>query len=182
MRVPHSLWAALAAVVLPARLGALSAPAPDPGVLIEIDLGRYSLAARDLSADTPGPEMRIAVGSPAHPTPIGEYHPRRVVRNPGWLPGPVARASGAHERPPSSDGPLCVGKIPLEAGALQIHGGADALELGKPISLGCVSLRDDNWLELVDWLRTRASLAPERAAPEGDFVSEFRRPIRVVVR
>ena len=86
----------------------------------------------------------------------------RVVRNPGWMPGPHARRLGARAQRPSSDGPLGVGKIPLESGAIQIHGGADPLELGKPVSLGCVTLRDEGWLELVDWLRSRNSLGPWR--------------------
>ena len=168
----------LIALALPLLLGS----ARDPGVLIEVDLERFSLESRDLAADEAGPVLRVAVGSPAHPTPIGEFHPRRVVRNPGWWPGPYARRSGARARRPSSDGPLGAGKIPLESGAIQIHGGADPLELGKPVSLGCVTLHDEAWLVLVDWLRSRDSLAPERATPRGDLVSAFRRPIRVVVR
>jgi len=174
MKIP---WAPFA-LVLPVLLGS----ARDPGVLIEVDLARFSLECRDLAADETGPALRVAVGSPAHPTPTGEFHPRRVVRNPGWWPGPHARRLGARARRPSSDGPLGAGKIPLESGAIQIHGGADPLELGKPVSLGCVSLRDEAWLALVEWLRSRDSLARERATPRGDLVSAFRRPVRVVVR
>jgi hypothetical protein len=169
---------ALLATALPILCGS----AGDPGVLIEVDLARFSLESRDLAAGAAGPALRIAVGSPTHPTPTGEFRPRRVVRNPSWLPGPHARRLGARARRPSSDGPLGAGKIPLEAGAIQIHGGADPIELGKPVSLGCVALRDESWLSLVDWLRSRDSLAPERATPHGDLVSAFRRPVRVVVR
>jgi L,D-transpeptidase catalytic domain len=169
---------ALLALVLPILCGS----AGDPGVLIEVDLERFSLESRDLAANTAGPALRIAAGSPAHPTPIGEFHPRRVVRNPGWRPGPNAQRLGARAQRPSNDGPLGAGKIPLEAGAIQIHGGADPLELGKPVSLGCVALHDQSWLALVDWLRSRDSLEPERATPHGDLVSAFRRPVRVVVR
>jgi hypothetical protein len=154
----------------------------DPGVLIEVDLASYRLDSRDLSAGSVGPALRIAVGSPAHPTPTGEFHPQRVVRNPGWTPGPHARRLGARAARPSSDGPLGVGKIPLEAGAIQIHGGADPLELGKPVSLGCVTLQDEGWLALVDWLHARNSLEPWRVDDSGDLVSGFRRPVRVVVR
>jgi hypothetical protein len=177
MRPPRTLRLALIAALFP-----LIATDSDPGLLIEIDLEQFSLAARDLSADAAGPALRVAVGSPAHPTPTGEFHPLRVVRNPGWLPGAYARRMGARERPPSSDGPLGVGKIPLESGAIQIHGGAEPLELGKPISLGCVSLHDEGWLELVAWLASREGLEPWRANPEGDLVAAFRRPVRVVVR
>ena len=170
----------LAAILL--GMPVLCGTRSDPGVLIEVDLARYVLETRDLSADTTGPAIRVAIGSPTHPTPTGEFRPRRVVRNPGWRPGPHARRSGARAHRPSSDGPLGVGKIPLEAGAILIHGGADLLELGKPISLGCVTLRDENWLELVDWLRSRNSLGPWRDTGRGNSVSRFERPIRVVVR
>ena len=178
MRARMRYPCALIALALPFLLGS----AGDPGVLIEVDRERFLLESRDLASDELGPALRVAVGSPAHPTPTGEFHPRRVVRNPGWWPGPHARGLGARARRPSSDGPLGAGKIPLESGAIQIHAGADPLELGKPVSLGCVTLHDHAWLVLVDWLRTRDSLAPELTTPHGDLVSAFRRPIRVVVR
>jgi L,D-transpeptidase-like protein len=178
MRARMRYPCALIALMLPLLLGS----AGDPGVLIEVDLDRFMLLSRDLAADEIGPALRVAVGSPAHPTPTGEFHPREVVRNPGWFPGAHARRLGARARRPSSDGPLGAGKIPLEFGAIQIHGGADPLELGKPVSLGCVTLHDRAWLVLVEWLRARASLAPEQVTPRGDLVSAFRRPIRVVVR
>lgn len=169
---------ALLALALPLLCGS----AGDPGVLIEVDREHFSLESRDLAAGTAGPALRVAVGSPNHPTPSGAFRPRRVVRNPSWFPGPHARRLGARARRPSSDGPLGAGKIPLESGAIQIHGGADLLELGKPVSLGCVALRDESWLALVDWLRSRDSLDPERATSHGDLVSAFRRPVRVIVR
>jgi hypothetical protein len=174
MRAVRAFWLTAA----PMLFGATA----DPGVLIEVDLARFRLESRDLSADATGPVLAVAVGSPAHPTPTGEFRPRRVVRNPAWMPGAHARRAGARALPPSSDGPLGVGKIPLESGAIEIHGGADPIELGKPVSLGCVQLRDDSWLTLVEWLRARGSLEPERANPGGDLVSAFRRPVRVVVR
>jgi hypothetical protein len=171
----------LPALLLIALVPALTGSTPDPGVLLEVDLARFSLHARDLSSAVPGPTLRVAVGSPAHPTPTGEFHPVRVVRNPGFVPGAHARGLGARPLPPSGDSPLGVGKIPLEYGAIQIHAGADPLELGKPVSLGCVSVVDESWLALIDWLHSRGSLHPWRASPDGALVSGFRRPIRVVV-
>lgn len=178
MRPLRALTLALILLGMPVLIGTRI----DPGVLIEVDLARFSLASRDLSEGSAGPALRVAVGSPAHPTPTGEFRPLRVVRNPGWMPGPHARRLGAQARRPSSDGPLGVGKIPLEVGAIQIHGGADPLELGKPVSLGCVTLRDEGWLELVDWLAARNSLGPWQATGRGALTSSFSRPIRVVVR
>ncbi|HKA16041.1 MAG TPA: L,D-transpeptidase [Myxococcota bacterium] len=179
MRALRAPTRALFVIALPMLLlGSLR----DPGLLIEVDLANFSLATTDLSEDAVGPALPVAIGSPAHPTPTGEFRPQRVVRNPAWSPGASARGLGARARRPSSDGPLGVGKIPLESGAIQIHGGADPREIGKPVSRGCVSLRDESWVELVDWLRARNSLEPWHASPRGDFVSRFRRPIRVVVR
>src|SRR5262245_12604121 len=127
MRPLRTVTLALFVLAMPALCGTRS----DPGVLIEVDLARFSLETRDLSADTAGPALRVAIGSPSHPTPIGEFRPRRVVRNPGWMPGPHARRLGARARRPSSDGPLGVGKSPLEAGAIHIHGGADPPHAGQ---------------------------------------------------
>jgi hypothetical protein len=45
-----------------------------------------------------------------------------------------------------------------------------------------VTLADDGWLALVDWLHARNGLGPWRANRRGDVVSAFSRPIRVVVR
>jgi len=154
----------------------------DRGVVVEIDRAHFTLRSRDLSAGTRGPTIRVALGSPNHPTPAGEYRPQRVIRNPAWRPGPHARELGAIAQPPRSDGPLGVGKIPLDSGAILIHGGADPRELGKPISLGCVTVVDQEWLALVAWLESRGSLDGWHANPAGDVVSGFSRPIRVVVR
>ena len=178
MRIPRRRLLAPLACASLAMLGG----GGDPGVVLEVDLASYVLAAHDLAARESGPTLRVAVGSPSHPTPRGEFRPWRVVQNPRWTPGPHARSLGAQPRPPSSNGPLGAGKMPLTAAGLQIHGGADPLELGKPVSLGCVSVADDAWRELIGWLEERETLAPWARRPGGDVVGEFRRPIRVVVR
>ena len=178
MRIPHRRLLAPLVLASLATLGG----GPDPGLLLEVDLAAFRLEARDLGDAAAGPTLRVAVGSPSHPTPRGEFRPRRVVNNPRWTPGPHARSLGARPLPPSSDGPLGAGKMPLTASGIQIHGGADPRELGKPVSLGCVRIADESWQELIGWLEERDTLEPWALRPEGDAVSEFRRPIRVVVR
>lgn len=161
----------------------LAAASPDRGVLLRLDRETFSLVARDLAEGVPGPQLRVALGSPAHPTPAGVYPLRVVVRNPGWKPGAIARARGATPVPPSPEGPLGVGKIPFaRGGEIALHGGADPLLLGKPISLGCVRATDGDWLALVEWLEARGALHPPEERPNGEMLQRFRRPARLEVR
>jgi hypothetical protein len=155
----------------------------DPGVLLELDRTTFEVRARDLASGAQGPSLRVVLGSPAHPTPSGSYPLHVVVRNPGWNPGSIARASGAHETPPSAHGPLGVGKIPFaEGGEIALHGGANPLLLGKPVSLGCARATDEDLLRLFDWLeQQRALQRPEKIAG-GELRQYFRRPARVSIR
>jgi hypothetical protein len=105
------------------------------------------------------------------------------VRNPGWSPGTVARSFGAEAAPPSSRGPLGVGKIPFASrGEVTLHGGAHPLLLGKPVSLGCVRATDDDWLLLVGWLEAQRALQRPVEVAGGELHQYFRRPARVHVR
>jgi hypothetical protein len=160
----------------------LSPSEDDAGILLRVDLGSFRLEALDLDTASIGPSLRVSVGSPAYPTPTGEFRPVRLVANPSWTPGPVARSFGARPHAPSNESPLGMGKLPLEFGAIQIHAGAHPLQLGKPMSLGCVSVDDASWLRLVEWLEERESLHAWRRRANGETETGFRRPIRVVVR
>lgn len=161
----------------------LLAGSRDPGLVIELDREAFSLVARDLAANAEGPQLRVVLGSPAHPTPAGAFPLRQVVRNPGWRPGRIARAWGARPAPPSAHGPLGVGKIPFaEGGEIALHGGADPLLLGKPVSLGCVRATDRDLLALIAWLEERGALGPPVRTASGELHQRFRRPARVEVR
>lgn len=161
----------------------LMAGARERGVVLELDRDEFSLTARDLDHQLEGPTLRVVLGSPAHPTPSGEFPVHAAVLNPGWKPGPFARALGAEPEPPSDRGPLGVGKIPFASGGqIALHGGAHPLLLGKPVSLGCVRALDADFLALLDWLEERGVLQAQRTAAEGEVWQIFRRPTRVVVR
>ena len=176
LRVQNVLLLALA-------LPWLMASAADRGVVLELDRDRYTLSARDVAHDIVGPTLRVVLGSPGHPTPPGEYPIHEVVFNPGWYPGDFARAQGARALPPSKAGPLGVGKIPFAAdGRIAVHGGAQELLLGKPVSLGCVRTVDEDFLAVVAWLDERGALAPGETRGGGEFHRAFRRPARVIVR
>jgi len=153
------------------------------GVLLQLDRAQFTLTARDLDRGTDGPTLRVALGSPAHPTPSGEFPAYGVVLNPGWHPGPVARALGAHAVPPSASGPLGAGKIPFaRGGEIALHGGANPLVLGKPVSLGCVRALDDDLMALLDWLENQGALDSLSATGNREVRQAFRRPVRIVVR
>ena len=168
----------------------LLAGTADPGLLLELDRDEFSLRARDLAIEgeepsqwQAGPVLQVVLGSPAHPTPAGEFPLRFLIRNPGWSPGAIARDRGASAAPPSSDGPLGVGKLPFaQGGEIALHGGADPLLLGKPASLGCVRATDADLLELIRWLESRGALHPAERHPDGELHQWFRRPARVRVR
>ena len=151
--------------------------ARDPGVRVRIDLARFELTAVD--ARRPGETLvlPIATGSPAHPSPAGVYLPHEVVRNPGWQPGTQARAWGAVPMSPSDDTPMGIAKIPLRGDGFALHGGANPIVVGKPVSLGCLRLSDSDMLVLLDWLDRGGALAPARAAGNGEIHQRLLRPV-----
>jgi L,D-transpeptidase-like protein len=157
--------------------GALLGAGGDPGVRVRIDLARFELAATDLRHPSESLTFPIATGSPAHRTPVGRFRPWVVVRNPAWRPGPTALARGAVPVGPSERTPMGVAKIPLDSQGFALHGGADPLLLGKPVSLGCVRLRDEDMLALLDWLGSVGALAPARSAPGGELHQSLRRRV-----
>jgi hypothetical protein len=169
--------AVLAAVCLMPLLGATA----DPGVELDLDLERFELRARDLRSEREGPSLRVATGSPAHPTPQGSFPVHVVVRNPRWTPGQTARDRGARVRSASSDGPLGIAKISFGPEGVALHGGARRLLIGKPVSLGCVRALDADLETLLAWLEAAGALGPPRAADDGEVHQSIRRRTRIVV-
>ena len=162
--------------------GLLGSGRGDPGIVLRLDREAFELRVVDLRGDVEGPRLRVALGSPAHPTPRGEFGLERVIRNPGWWPGRTARAAGARPLPPSDATPMGVAKIPFgSAGVFALHGGGIPLLLGKPISGGCIRAADAELLGLIGWLEERDSLREPRVAA-GEIHQRFRRPVRLVTR
>ena len=154
----------------------------DPGLLLELDRERFTLTAKDLRSEQTGPTLRVVLGSPAYATPAGEFPLYRVIRNPGWKPGETARALGGRPVAPSAHGPLGAAKIPFAGEGVAIHGGADPLLLGKPVSLGCVRTLDAEILGLLDWLDAQGGLRRAHVQASGELHQRFRRPARIRVR
>lgn len=161
-----------------ARLGAET----DPGLRLELDREHFELRARDLRDASDGPMLRVAIGSPAHPTPAGEFPIYRVIRNPRWTPGEIARHRGARELPASDDGPLGAAKIPFGPEGVALHGGARPVLIGKPVSLGCVRALDAELLSLLDWLEAVGALGARQPAEDGEVLQRLSRPTRIAVR
>lgn len=178
------MWVRRLGYLLPLLTFALLAPTlGDPGILLRVDTQRHRLEALDLRDRVPGPTLRVALGSPAHPTPRGSFSLGTAIRNPGWVPGPTARAAGARPEPPSTDGPMGVAKFPFAGrGAIALHGGAPSFLLGKSISSGCIRAADPDLVGLLVWLESRAALLPERETADGERHQRFRRPARIEVR
>lgn len=153
----------------------------DPGIRFELDRETYRVHVVDLASGEAGPEVPVAIGSPAHPSPRGEYRIWQVVHDPAWNPGRTARSMGAQRVPPSPDGPLGVAKIPI-AGEYALHGGASWLTVGKPVTLGCLRATDESILALIDWLEGRGALARRPAARAGERPQAFSRPARFIIR
>lgn len=169
-------------LVLLCTLPWLAGGTVDRGLVIELELDSFALTVRDVQRQVQGPEFPIVTGSPAHPTPRGDFRAYSVVHNPSWKPGDTARALGAEAIPPSMDGPLGVGKISFTSDGIALHGGAHPLLLGKPASLGCVRALDADFVRLVEWLDGQDALLAPRPQPDGELHQRFRRPIRIVVR
>jgi hypothetical protein len=162
--------------------GALLGAGGDPGLRVRIDLERFELRASDPRDAADPLVLPVATGSPAYPTPRGRFRPWVVVRNPAWKPGPTARARGAEPEDPSAETPMGIAKIPLNASGFALHGGANPLLLGKPVSLGCVRLADTDMQRLLDWLAAAGALDAPRAIAGGEVHQALRRRVTFEVR
>ena len=155
--------------------------ASDPGILLELDRESYRLLARDLATGEDGPAIYVAIGSPAYPTPLGEYRLHTVIHNPDWEPGETARRYGAQPIPASADGPLGIAKIPF-SGAYALHGGGSRFTVGMPVSLGCLRATDESLASLIAWLNGLGALSAISETEGGERPQSFRRPTRLRIR
>jgi hypothetical protein len=150
----------------------------DPGIVLSLDRDGFELRVRDKRDGSHGPVLRVALGSPANPTPGGVFRLRRVIMNPAWMPGPAIRARGVEPLPPGRDGPMGIAKIPFDkAPGMALHGGGIPLLLGKPITGGCIRSADADLLGLIDWLTDQGAVADGVETPEGEIHRAFRRPV-----
>ena len=111
-----------------------------------------------------GPMLRSCCRSrPARPGTRARPAATRRTKScaiPAGSPAAQAREWGAEPMDPSDHTPMGVAKIPLAGNGFALHGGANPIVVGKPVSLGCVRLSDPDMLALLAWLDRAGALAP----------------------
>lgn len=91
----------------------------------------------------------VAVGKPTHPTPRGEFHIRRLVWNPRWVPPDERWARGKKPRAPGDpQNPMGRVKIFFQPPDYYIHGTRDVDSLGEAESHGCIRMRNSDVIAL----------------------------------
>ncbi len=112
--------------------------------------------------------VRVAVGLPAYPTPIGVFTIWRVIWNPWWIPPDRPWARGERITPPGPGNPM--GRVKLDFLPLYfLHGTRDVASIGHAASHGCVRLTNADAVALAT-LVVEHGAAPAMPArmPAGD--------------
>jgi murein L,D-transpeptidase YcbB/YkuD len=100
--------------------------------------------------------IQVAVGTPDHPTPIGDFRVTSVVWNPWWIPPPFDWAKDEKATPPGPSNPT--GRVKLFFGYyLFLHGTPDEASLGQAASHGCVRMRNADAIALARTVHAHAS-------------------------
>ncbi len=98
-------------------------------------------------------QHKVAVGSPAWPTPSGKYQIEKIEWNPWWYPPPSPWAKGAKPAPPGANNPL--GPVKMAMGdALRIHGTNKPASVGYPQSHGCMRMLSAEAKSLAQFLQS----------------------------
>jgi hypothetical protein len=101
-------------------------------------------------------EIQVAVGTPDHPTPIGDFRVTSLVWNPWWIPPPFDWAKDEKATPPGPSNPT--GRVKLFFGYyLFLHGTPDEASLGQAASHGCVRMRNPDAIALARTVHAHAS-------------------------
>ena len=179
--IARRLLGALALLALVSGPAVARPAGGDPGIRFELDRTAYLVHVIDLKSGDVGPEIPVAIGSPAHPSPTGEFRVWQVVHDPAWNPGRTAKSLGAKRVPAGPDGPLGIAKFPI-SGEYALHGGASWIAVGKPLTLGCLRATDDSIRELIVWLESRGALSAAPAVHSGERPQPFARPARFIIR
>ena len=99
--------------------------------------------------------FRVAVGSRAFPTPIGEFQVTELTWNPWWVPPPSDWAKNEKTQPPGPHNNM--GRVKIRFGpTLYLHGTPFTSSIGRAASHGCVRMRNRDAIELAQLVLTLA--------------------------
>ena len=180
LRTRLVMFCALFVLIL---LPASSSAEDDGDLVMELESATFELSVRDARDGERGPTILVSLGSPEQATPLGAFPLERIILNPSWRPGVVAKSTGALPEPASLTTPMGVLKIPFALnGVIAVHGGGDERALGKPLSAGCVRATDADLLRMIAWLDEKEALTSATEVQNGEIHRIFKRPIQLVVR
>lgn len=97
--------------------------------------------------------FRVAVGTPSHPTPRGQFRIISKQRNPTWIPPDSPWAKGLGPVPPGSGNPLGTRWMGINAPAIGIHGTPAPGSIGTAASHGCIRMH----ISQSEWIFERIS-------------------------
>jgi lipoprotein-anchoring transpeptidase ErfK/SrfK len=84
--------------------------------------------------------LKVGVGMPSHPTPVGEFRVVNMERNPTWNPPDSRWAEGIGPIPPGPENPLGTRWIGISSPAIGLHGTPAPETVGRRSSHGCIRL------------------------------------------
>lgn len=122
-------------VALPARRVIPSVTSAGPIVIV--DRGNFRLTWWKAGKKVTFP---IAVGSPDHPTPTGNFSVIQKQKNPTWFPPDSPWAAGLGPVPPGVSNPLGTRWIGTSAPAIGMHGTPSSSSIGSRASHGCIRM------------------------------------------
>ncbi len=111
-----------------------------------------SLSARELTVESGGSALAsypVAIGSPNHPTPTGNFRIRHIVWNPRWVPPDAKWARNKKPAEPgAANNPMGRVKLFFSDPDYYIHGTREVDSLGQAESHGCLRMRNADAIAL----------------------------------
>jgi lipoprotein-anchoring transpeptidase ErfK/SrfK len=99
----------------------------------------------------------VAVGSKAHPTPMGRFTVKHIVWNPAWVPPDAKWAKGKKPAAPGDPkNPMRAVKIFFQEPDYYIHGTNNPDSIGEAASHGCIRMTETDAVDLAKYLMEHA--------------------------
>ena len=122
----------------------------------------------------------VAVGTKAHPTPMGRFVVRHMIWNPAWTPPNAAWARGKQPTPPGHPkNPMRAVKIFFNEPDYYIHGTNQEDSIGYAASHGCIRMTEADATDLGRYLMTHTGLEKDDDWFANVFSSDKQTDIRL---